>query len=70
MRHPSADGNQRHLLPVPPPAVDLAWQRHPQPVPLAKLGEVTKQLNVDLALAAADQVVGMRDDADQAMVPH
>src|SRR5262249_44847908 len=60
--------HERHALSIAPPGVDLGWQCHPNPVPLAKVGQIRQEFLIDMAFARADQVVGMDDDADQTMV--
>ena len=68
IRQPPPERHQGHLVSIAPPAIDLPRQRHPDSVPIAELGQVAQQLVIHGALALADQVVGMGDDADQTMV--
>src|SRR6478672_10766648 len=59
---------KRHLVSVSPPCVNLARKGKPQPVTIAKFGQMAKQIDVHVALATANHVIRMRDDADQPVV--
>jgi len=60
--------DQAHVVSAAPPLVEFAGQRNPHFGLAAKLGKASEQGGVDVARAPIQQIIGVNDETDQAVL--